>query len=207
MFWIILGVIISYIIGSIPTAYILGRVFKKKDLRLFGSHNIGATNAFRVFGKGIGISALLIDIVKGFIPVVIIGNYIVSKNMNFSDETIRVLLGLFSAIGHNWTLFLKFKGGKGVAVSLGVLIGLAVAYPTLRIVFGYVLVIWIISFLISKMVSLASLLSGISLPVFMFLFKERKEFIIAGIILSILIILRHRSNIKRILQGKEYHFK
>jgi len=203
MLWIISGVIISYLIGSVPSAYILGKILKGKDLRQFGSHNVGATNAFRVFGKGIGITVLFIDIIKGITPVVIIGDYLISKNIPISNEIIRVILGVASACGHNWTVFLNFKGGKGVAVTFGVLIGLAIKYPALRIIFGYVLGVWIISFLILRMVSFASILSSLTLPVFMFLFKEKQEFIIMSIILSVFIVLRHQSNIKRILKGQE----
>lgn len=203
MLWIILGVIISYLIGSIPTAYIWGKIFKGIDLRQFGSHNVGATNAFRVLGRGIGIAVLFIDITKGIIPVVIIGDYIISKNMYISNEIIRVVLGIAGVCGHNWTVFLNFKGGKGVAVTFGVLMALAIKYPGLRLIFGYVLGVWVVSFLILRMVSFASLLSSLALPVFMFLFKQRQELTIMSIILSIFIVFRHKSNIKRILTGKE----
>lgn len=207
MLWIILAVTISYLIGSIPTAYILGKILKGKDLRQFGSHNVGATNAFRVLGRGIGITVLFIDIIKGMIPVVLISDYIIAKNIYVSDEIIRVILGIACACGHNWTIFLNFKGGKGVAVTFGVLLGLAIRYSTLRIIFGYVLGVWIITFFILRMVSVASLLSSLALPLFMFWFKQKQEFIILSIILSVFIIFRHKSNIKRILAGKEPRLK
>lgn len=207
MLWIILAVIISYLIGSIPSAYILGRLFKGKDLRQFGSHNVGATNAFRVFGKGIGISVLFIDIIKGIIAVVLIGDYIISKDIFISGEIMRIILGVASVCGHNWTIFLNFKGGKGVAVSFGVLIGLAIKYCALRVIFGYILVVWIATFLISRMVSLASLLSSIAFVVCMFLFRQKPEFITMSIILCVFIIFRHRANIKRIIKGEEHRFK
>ena len=203
MLWIILGIIISYLIGSMPTAYILGRALKGKDLRQFGSHNVGATNAFRVLGKGIGITVLFIDIIKGIIPTVLISGYIISKNTSLSPEITRVIFGVAAACGHNWTIFLNFKGGKGVAVTFGVLIGLAIKYSALRIIFGYVLLVWILVFLLFRMVSLASVLSSVTLPIFMFLLKQKQEFIILGIVLCVLIIFRHKSNIARIIQGKE----
>ena len=204
MLWIILGIIISYLIGSMPTAYILGRALKGKDLRQFGSHNVGATNAFRVLGKGIGITVLFIDIIKGIIPTVLISGYIISKNTSLSPEITRVIFGVTAACGHNWTIFLKFKGGKGVAVTFGVLIGLAIKYSALRIIFGYVLLVWIVVFLLFRMVSLASVLSSVTLPIVMLLFKQKKEFIILGIVLCVLIIFRHKSNIKRIFRGEEH---
>jgi glycerol-3-phosphate acyltransferase PlsY len=207
MLWIIIAVVISYLIGSIPTAYILGKVLKGIDLRQFGSHNVGATNAFRVLGKGMGISVLIIDVVKGIIPVVIVADYIIAKNINVSNEMIRIILGLASVSGHNWTIFLNLKGGKGVAVTFGILIGLAIKYAGLGIIFGLVLGVWIISFLITRMVSVASLLSSLALPIFMFLFKQKPELIIMGAILFIFIVFRHRANIKRILEGKETRLK
>jgi len=203
MLWIILGVATSYLVGSIPTAYILGRLIKHKDLRQFGSHNVGATNAFRVLGKGIGMAVLFIDITKGIIPVVLISDYIILKNNALSGEVLRIILGVAGTCGHNWTVFLDFKGGKGVAVTFGVLIGLVIKYSSLRIVFACVLGVWIISFFISRMVSLASILGSLTFPVSMILFKEQRAFLIMSIVLSAFIIYRHKPNIKRILTGKE----
>jgi len=203
MLWIILAIIISYLAGSIPTAYIAGRILKGKDLRQFGSHNVGATNAFRVLGRGIGITVLLFDMIKGIIPVVVIGNFLSAKNTFASPEMLSVILGLAAVCGHNWTIFLNFKGGKGVATTFGVLIGLAIKYPLLWTVFGCVVGVWIVSFLISRMVSLASLISSLTLPLFMLLFKPKPELIILSIILSLFIIFRHKANIKRIFRGEE----
>lgn len=203
MLWIILGLVVSYLVGSIPTAYILGRLIKHKDLRQFGSHNVGATNAFRVLGKGIGIAVLFIDIIKGIIPVVMISDYIILKNNAPCGEIIRVILGVAGACGHNWTVFLNFKGGKGVAVTFGVLIGLVIKYSSLRMVFVCVLGAWVISFVISRMVSFASILSSLVFPVCMLLFKQQRVFLIMSIVLSVFIIYRHKPNIKRILAGKE----
>ena len=203
MLWITLGIIISYFIGSIPTAYILGKVLKGMDLRQYGSHNVGATNAFRVFGKGIGITVLIIDMIKGIIPVILIGDYIIAENIPVSAEMLRVFLGIASVCGHNWTVFLNFKGGKGVAVTFGVLIGLAIKYSGLRIIFGCIAGIWILSFLIFRIVSIASLLSSFALPILMFWFKQKQEFIVLSILLCVLIILRHKSNLKRIFTGEE----
>ena len=203
MLWIILGLVVSYLVGSIPTAYILGRLIKHKDLRQFGSHNVGATNAFRVLGKGIGIAVLFIDIIKGIIPVVMISDYIILKNNVPSGEIIRVILGVAGACGHNWTVFLNFKGGKGVAVTFGVLIGLVIKYSSLRMVFVCVLGVWVVSFVISRMVSFASILSSLAFPVCMLLFKQERVFLIMSIVLSVFIIYRHKPNIKRLLAGKE----
>jgi glycerol-3-phosphate acyltransferase PlsY len=106
-------------------------------------------------------------------------------------------------MGHNWTVFLQFKGGKGIATSLGVLIGLATNLPGLRIVLGAVIVTWFIVFLMTRIVSLASILSAIFLPVYMLLFRQPGILLFSSLILSFFVILRHKSNLNRLLQGKE----
>ena len=205
MLWIILGIIISYFIGSIPTAFIFGRILKGIDIRQFGSGNVGATNALRVLGKGPGIMVLVLDILKGLVAVLFLGNFVLAKAkmVGISDEILRTLLGLSCISGHNWTIFLRFKGGKGVATTLGVLLGLAVKISGLKIVLGLVILTWIFMFLIIRIVSLASVICGISLPIYMVLFKQSNFLIFFGMLLAIFIILRHGSNIKRVLQGKE----
>jgi glycerol-3-phosphate acyltransferase PlsY len=204
---LILGIVISYLIGSIPTAYIFGRVLKGIDIRKFGSGNIGATNALRVLGKWPGITVLVLDILKGFTAVVFLGNIIVLRLAGISDTTARILLGLGCICGHNWTIFLKFKGGKGMATTLGVLLGLAVRVGGLKLIFALVILTWLVIFIITRIVSLASILAGISLPIYTVLFKECDILMLTSVILALFIILRHRSNLKRIFQGKEPRFK
>ncbi len=203
MLWIILGILISYLIGSIPTAYIFGRVLKGIDIRKFGSGNVGATNALRVLGKPAGITVLVLDILKGFVVVFFLGNSIVTRITGISDITARVLLGFCCIFGHNWTIFLKFKGGKGMATTLGVLLGLAVKVAGLKLIFVLLILTWLIVFVITRIVSLASILSGVSLPAYMFLFKQPRILIYSSVLLSAFIILRHKSNLKRLFQGKE----
>jgi len=203
MLWIILGILISYLIGSIPTAYIFGRALKRIDIRKFGSGNVGATNALRVLGKPAGIVVLVLDILKGFVTVFFLGNIIVARITGISDITTRVLLGLSCICGHNWTIFLKFKGGKGMATTLGVLLGLTVKVAGLKLIFALVILTWLVVFIITRIVSLASILSGITLPVYMFLFKQPRILICSSVLLSMFIILRHKSNLKRIFEGKE----
>lgn len=203
MLWIILGILISYLIGSIPTAYIFGRALKGIDIRKFGSGNVGATNALRVLGKPAGITVLVLDILKGFVVVFFLGNSIVTRITGISDITARVLLGFCCIFGHNWTIFLKFKGGKGMATTLGVLLGLAVKVAGLKLIFVLLILTWLIVFVITRIVSLASILSGVSLPAYMFLFKQPRILIYSSVLLSAFIILRHKSNLKRLFQGKE----
>lgn len=207
MLWIIPAIFISYFIGSIPTAYIFGRVLKGVDIRKFGSGNVGATNALRVLGKPAGISVLLLDIFKGFATVTFLGNFVGLRVTGISDITLRIMLGICCISGHNWTIFLRFKGGKGMATTLGVLLGLAVKITGIRMVFVLVILTWLAVFIITRIVSLASILSVIALPILMFLFKQPSILICLSILLSVFIILRHKSNLKRLLRGEEPRLK
>ncbi len=202
MLWIIPAIIISYLVGSIPTAYLFGRFLKGIDIRKFGSGNVGATNALRVLGKGPGITVLLLDMAKGAIAVLFLPD-IFAPRTGMTDTAISVILGLACILGHNWTVFLKFRGGKGVATTFGVLLGLAFKIEGLRLIFALVILTWAFVFTITRMVSLASILSAVAIPVYMFIFKEPLTLILAGVLLAIFIILRHRGNLRRVFQGKE----
>jgi len=204
---ILLGTIISYVIGSIPTAYIFGQLLKGQDIRKFGSGNVGATNAFRMLGKGPGITVLVIDILKGFIAVALVGNIPFLKTSFISDELLRIILGLSCICGHNWTIFLGFKGGKGVATTFGVLLGLATQIAGLKLILALVILTWLIIFAITRIVSISSFACGVSLPVFTILFKQSFVMILLSLILSGLVVFRHRSNLKRFLEGKEPRLK
>lgn len=195
---IFLGILCSYFLGSIPTAYILGKLLKGIDIRQHGSGNVGATNAFRILGKSAGIIVLLIDILKGFLAVVVVGNV-----FDFDQVFLRILLGVVVVIGHNWTIFLQFKGGKGIATSLGVLIGLAFQFESLRFVLVVTLLAWSIPFLISGYVSLASMIAALVLPVAMFLTQQSWELLLLGFVFCIFILIRHIPNTKRLLAGQE----
>jgi len=206
MVWIISGITISYLIGSIPTAYIFVRFLKGVDIRQVGSGNVGATNASRILGKPLGITVLLLDIFKGFLVVFFMGNFIVPRVESISGDVIRMLLGLSCIYGHNWTIFLAFKGGKGVATTIGVLLGLAVKISGLMLIFCLVISTWLLVFIVSGIISLSSVIAGISLPIFMILFKKPPALIILSLILSLFIILRHKENLKRLSCGKEPRF-
>ena len=205
--WIILAIAISYFIGSIPTAYIFGRWLKGIDIRKFGSGNVGATNALRVLGKPAGIAVLILDILKGFLAVVFLGDFIASGVTSISSEALRIILGLSCICGHNWTIFLRFQGGKGIATTFGVLLGLAIKIGGLKVVLGLIILTWLVTFIITRIISIASVVSGISLPIYMLLFKQSNLLILSSIILCVFIILRHRPNLKRVLQGKEPRLK
>ena len=205
MAWIIITIIGSYLLGSVPTAYIFAKFTKGIDIRKFGSGNVGATNAIRILGKGPGIAVLILDILKGFITVFFLGDLAITKITPFPNETLRILLGLSCICGHNWTVFLRFKGGKGIATTFGVLIALAMKISGFKIILFLVILTWLLVFILTRIVSLASVLSGIALPAYMILFKQSTILVLSSVILSIFIILRHKSNLKRVLQGKEPH--
>ena len=178
--------IISYLMGSIPFGLILTRIFLKKDIREIGSGNIGATNALRTGNKLIGYSTLILDVLKAVIPVLYV-------KINFPDAV--YISALFAFIGHVFPVWLKFKGGKGVATYVGILF-------SLNIIFGLVFgVCWLITFLISKYSSLASLIGSISVPAYILIMKGLEN-VFFYIIMFILIFFTHRENIKR-LKNKE----
>jgi len=195
---IILGIIISYFIGSIPTAYIYGKLYKGIDIREHGSGNAGATNVFRVLGKIPGIIVLVIDILKGVLPVVIVADVLGSTQV-----IERILFAVCAVCGHNWTIFLNFKSGKGIATSLGVLIGLTIKIASIRIVLILTVLSWLVSFAITGIVSLSSIIAGTFLPVIMVFSGQSFEIICLGVVFCIFVTLRHRPNIKRLLAGKE----
>lgn len=210
MLWTITGILFSYLVGSIPTAYIFGKALKGIDIRNLGSGNVGATNAFRVLGRGAGISVLCLDVLKGFVVAVFLSDFLISKNIGISDQMIRLLLGVSAIAGHNWTIFLNFKGGKGIATTFGVLIGLSVKIAGLSLILGLIILTWFVVFILARIISVASVIAGISLPVYMFLFrgilKQPDSLLILSILLCAFVILRHKSNLKRVFQGKEPHF-
>lgn len=188
----ILVVIISYLIGSFSSAYVLGKLIKKADIRTYGSGNAGATNALRVFGKRIGAMVFILDVLKG-----ILAAYIGGKLIGYDG---RMLGGFFAVVGHMWPIFLKFKGGKGIATSFGML--LSIHWPTAIItLIGFIIVL-----LVSKYVSLASIFSCVAAPIVIALVTEPfdRKFFIATLIIAIISIIKHRSNIVRLLNGQEY---
>ncbi len=204
---IIIASLISYLVGSIPTAYIFGRVLKGIDIRKFGSGNVGATNALRVLGRGPAIAVLTLDILKGFIAVLFLGNFFGQRINYLPQEALPIIIGLSCIAGHSWSVFLKFKGGKGIATSFGVLLALAIKIPGLKVILILVIFSWLLIFMVTRIVSLASILSAILLPVYMLLFRQTLTLIVSSFILSVFAILRHRSNLRRLRQGQETRLK
>ena len=183
---LVLIVFICYFAGSIPFGLILTKIFLKKDIREIGSGNIGATNVLRTGNKLIGYITLLLDILKAVIPILYI-------KMNQPDLIYVASLSTF--LGHVFPVWLKFKGGKGVATYVGILF-------SLNIIFGLVFgICWLIIFFISKYSSLSSLIGSLSTPVYILIF-EGSENVFFYVIMFILIFFTHRENIKR-LKNKE----
>jgi glycerol-3-phosphate acyltransferase PlsY len=198
LLFLAISAVLAYLIGSIPVAYIFGRVLKNLDIREHGSGNMGATNAFRVLGRGPGVAVLILDIIKGIIPVTLLANI-----FGLQDALSLVIIAVAAVAGHNWTVFLGFKGGKGMATTLGVLIGLAIQFQVLRIILLLVTVTWLALFLLFGFVSLASLVAAVLFPILMVAFLEPLPLVIMSIVLCVFIVFRHSSNIKRLARGQE----
>lgn len=180
--------ILAYLLGSIPSGLLIGKLCFHTDVRQFGSKNIGATNTYRVLGWHAALPVFFCDAVKGSIGVWL---------MMGTSPLYMILGGIMAMIGHNWSIFLKGKGGRGVATGLGVIIALSPA------VAGIAFVIWGILVLLFKFVSLGSIVAAASIPILMYVFDEPVEYIIFGAIAAIFVIFRHRENIVRLVQGKE----
>ena len=177
--------ILSYLMGSIPFGFILTKFFLKKDIRDIGSGNIGATNALRTGNKSLGYGTLFLDVIKAVIPVIYV-------KLNYPDYIFIASLCVF--LGHVFPIWLKFKGGKGVATYVGILFSINLAI-------GFVFIgVWFFTFLISKYSSLSSLLGSLSVPIYLFFFTSQN--LIFFLIMFILIIYTHRENVIR-LKNKE----
>lgn len=186
----ILTVVLAYLIGSIPSGLILGKLLWHTDLREHGSHNIGATNAWRTLGKRAGIAVFIADSIKGQAGVAL-------GLLLAGTPLAAVLGGLFAIIGHSFSLFLRFHGGKGVATSLGVLTML-MGNVTL-IVFA----VWFAIVYLTRYVSLGSIVAGFLTPILAALFGYPMEYVLFTVIAAILVIVRHRENIVRLMNGTE----
>ena len=195
---IMIGMVLGYLIGSIPTAYIFGKVSQGIDIRQHGSGNVGATNVFRVFGKGPGFLVLFLDILKGVVAVAIVPDL-----LGLTEVLHRVAMALVVVAGHNWTIFLKFKGGKGIATSFGVLIGLTLKIAVIRPVLLGTILIWVACFLVTRIVSVSSILAATSLPIIMVLTGQEFTIVCLGAIFCVFVVLRHKANIKRLFAGQE----
>ena len=188
--------LVAYLLGSIPTGFLVAKA-RGVDIRTVGSGNIGATNAFRVLGKGFGIFVLLMDALKGWVAVQI-GAWVVSELLpGVPLEYLRITAGVAAILGHNFTCWLHFKGGKGIATSAGVLIALV---PLALVI---ILSIFIVLFLATRYVSIGSIAAAFALPFATWFTQHDVGLTAVMAAIGALAILKHRKNIQRLLNGTE----
>lgn len=188
---------VCYLFGSIPYAYIITKLFGYGDIRNIGSGNVGATNVLRTGKKSLAIIVLFLDVLKGYAPISIL-LILFSKEIPYNQI---IFLSSLTVIGHIFPVWLKFKGGKGVATFLGLLLGI-------NLITGiFFIIIWILTAFLTKYSSLASIISIIVVLIFSIFFSSNIEIIIIIFILGVLIIIKHLGNIKRLLSKSENKIK
>ena len=199
----IVAIVVGYLLGSIPTGFLVAKS-RGIDIRTVGSGNIGATNVVRTLGKSAGAAVLLADALKGWLAAAvaakIIGGWFFHGPGPAPTDGLCVCAGIAAILGHNYTCWLNFKGGKGIATSAGVVLGLA--WLALALSLG----IWIIVFAISRYVSLASIAAAFALPFAMWIDGKSTTLILVMGALGALAIFKHKTNIKRLLEGSESRF-
>lgn len=186
-------ILLAYLIGSIPMGLIFGKLIWKKDLRRFGSRNIGATNAWRIIGKKAGLLIFFLDFLKGEVGA-LLGAVIIGT------PAAMVLGGFFAIIGHIFSLFIGFKGGKGVATGLGVL---AMLMPKVTAI---VFIVWLVLVLLTRYVSIGSVVAAVLAPILAAVFKAPAEFFAFALAAAVIIVWRHRENLARLKSGRENRF-
>lgn len=196
----ILTIVVAYLLGSIPTGFLVGRA-KGIDIRTIGSGNIGATNVFRYFGKVAALLVLLADALKGFLAVLLAPRlawfFFGTPPDALNREWLEIVAGLAAVLGHNYTCWLRFKGGKGIATSAGVLVAL-VPYALL-IILG----VWILVLALTRFVSLASICASFTLPFATWITGGSVTMIAITSAMTVLAIYKHKPNIQRLLKGTE----
>ncbi|HDB3198649.1 TPA: glycerol-3-phosphate 1-O-acyltransferase PlsY [Staphylococcus aureus] len=198
---IIVMLLLSYLIGAFPSGFVIGKLFFKKDIRQFGSGNTGATNSFRVLGRPAGFLITFLDIFKGFITVFFPLWLPVHADGPISTFfTNGLIVGLFAILGHVYPVYLKFQGGKAVATSAGVVLGVN---PILLLILA---IIFFIVLKIFKYVSLASIVAAICCVIGSLIIQDY-ILLVVSFLVSIILIIRHRSNIARIFRGEEPKIK
>jgi glycerol-3-phosphate acyltransferase PlsY len=188
--------VLAYLIGATPTSYVAGRLGRGIDLRQHGSHNLGATNVYRVLGWRYAIPVGVIDMVKGVVPVAILGPW------SNGPAWFTVALGIAAVLGHMASPYVQFRGGKGVATAAGVFLALAPFAVVIS------LVIWGATLWLSGYVSVASLTAVLLFPVWVWLTERGEPYTLsAAIVLALLLVYAHRGNIERLRQGTESRFR
>lgn len=183
----IVWIILAYFIGAIPSGYIIGRVFYGVNLKKVGSGNIGATNAYRELGAKAGAAVFICDFLKGFIAV----------HLGMPDPTIVLACAVFAIIGNDWSVFLHFKSGKGVACGVGAFT--YICFPAVLAAF----LLWLVLFKWKHIVSLGSILAAPVVPIVMLVVGEPLEYVAFGALAAVIVIGKHKDNIRRLLRGEE----
>jgi len=181
--------LLAYLVGSIPFGVIVGKVFYHVDVREHGSGNVGTTNVFRVLGKKAGVVVLACDMLKGYVPAAIAAH--------FFNPWYAIFIAAAPVVGHMYSVFLKGRGGKGVAT------GAAVVLALVPLAFGIIITVWILLILATRYVSLASLVATFLVPVLVFAFGDPLPYRIAAVLVTIVIFWAHRGNIRRLIKGNE----
>lgn len=195
-----IGVTSAYLLGAIPFGFLIARA-RGIDIRTVGSGNIGATNVWRCVGRKWGALVYALDMAKGIVGVAVIPDLCANLACESAELRLRLVCGIVSVVGHNWPVYLNFKGGKGVATTAGVLLGIA---PKAM---GIGVVAWVLVFLAGRYVSLASILAAVAVAVGgWFLYDESNWLRGALALLAVFAIWRHHSNIARLLKGEEHRF-
>lgn len=189
--------LLAYLLGSVPSAVWIGKSFYGKDVRNHGSGNAGATNTFRVLGWKPGSVVFILDTIKGFLAVYLI-NFTTANEYKYGSFFF-IIAGLLAVVGHIYPVFAQFKGGKGVATMLGVILGIHAVPAALA------LSVFVIVFLVTRFVSLGSLSAGIAFPILVFILYPDTDLYLKGfsIVLALILFFSHRGNIKRLLNGTE----
>jgi glycerol-3-phosphate acyltransferase PlsY len=196
MFYLLFAIAVSYLLGSIPCGYLVVKAIRGIDVRNFGSGNIGTTNVQRILGSSSALLVLVGDMGKGALSVYL--GVLLAPLAHMSPQVMGGMAGITSIIGHNWPVFLKFKGGKGVAISAGVFLTLT-PFPLMLSALVMALVVGL-----TRYVSLGSITAVGALPFFIwFWMKEGSFYLVLSALAAFLILIRHRSNLRRLLQGKE----
>ena len=188
------AVLASYLLGSLPSGLWIGRNLYGIDLREHGSKNTGATNAYRILGRLPALLVFVCDTAKGMLGVYL-------GTLLAGGELAAVICGIAAICGHNWSIFLGFKGGRGVATGLGVI---ALLSPKVTLI---VFIVWAVVVFITKYVSLASIIAAALVPILMWWFGEAREVLMFGVAAAAFVIIRHRPNIERLLKGEELKIK
>lgn len=192
----------GYLLGSVPTGLLLTKLFSKVDPRKIGSKNIGATNIFRTVGRSLGILTLIGDVLKGAIPTVIAMYWIPANQWGLSRDVWIALAGLSPFLGHVFSIFLGFKGGKGVATALGFYLPISTVPVLIELlIFAGIVWKW-------RYISLGSIICATTIPILIAFFRDESQaYFIVSVIIAALILYRHQSNISRLLQGTENKWK